>query len=69
MSLPVGLAISTALSHSGPFIQLRLAKFKGIPAHTFYLHLKETEFHFNHGHGNLYCETLRILRNQPALPS
>jgi len=26
----------------------RLAKFCGVPRHTFYLHLKETEFRFNH---------------------
>lgn len=32
----------------------RLARFHGIPKHTFYLHLKETEFRFNHRRDNLY---------------
>ena len=32
----------------------RLVKFKGVPKHTFYLHLKETEFRFNHRKANLY---------------
>lgn len=26
------------------FAKLRLSRFKGLPKHTFYLHLKETEF-------------------------
>jgi len=25
-----------------------------VPKHTFYLHLKETEFRFNHRHDDLY---------------
>lgn len=43
----------------------RLAKFKGIPKHTFYLHLKETEYRFNHRHGNLYLALLKLLRENP----
>ncbi len=27
---------------------MRLAKFKGLPKHTFHLHLKETEWRYNH---------------------
>jgi hypothetical protein len=35
------------------YAKLGLAKLKGIPVHTFELHLKETEFRFNHRHENL----------------
>ncbi|GJM17583.1 MAG: DDE transposase [Thermodesulfobacteriota bacterium] len=47
------------------FAKRRLAKFNGIPEHTFYLHLKETEFRFNHRHDNLYLEILKLLRLNP----
>ena len=43
----------------------RLAKFNGVAKHTFYLHLKETEFRFNHGRSNLYLEVLKLLRLNP----
>ncbi|MER0215994.1 MAG: IS1595 family transposase, partial [Nitrosomonas sp.] len=33
--------------------------------HTFYLHLKETEFRFNHRRDNLYHEILKLLRLNP----
>ena len=36
------------------FAKHRLAKFKGIPKHLFYLHLKETEFRFNNRDQDLY---------------
>jgi hypothetical protein len=36
-----------------------------VPRHTFYLHLKESEFRFNHRHQNLYKLLLRILREDP----
>ncbi|MFD1894620.1 IS1595 family transposase, partial [Ottowia beijingensis] len=32
---------------------------------TFYLHLKETEFRFNHRNQNLYKALLSLLRNNP----
>ena len=32
---------------------------------TFYLHLKETEFRFNHRNNNLYKELLNFLRKDP----
>lgn len=47
----------------------RLTKFKGIPRHTFYLHLKETEFRFNHRRDNLYWVVLKILRQNPLSAS
>jgi hypothetical protein len=37
----------------------------GIPKHTFYLHVKETEFRFNHRHGNLYRALLKLVREDP----
>ena len=47
------------------FAKLRLSKFKGVPRHTFHLHLKETEFRFNHRRDNLYRVLLNLLRRQP----
>lgn len=47
------------------FAKHRLTKFKGVPRHTFYLHLKETEFRFNHRRANLYLALLELLREQP----
>ncbi len=47
------------------YAKRRLAKFKGVPKHTFYLHLKETEFRFNHRKENPYKLLLRILREDP----
>jgi transposase-like protein len=47
------------------YAKRRLQKFNGISAATFYLHLKETEFQFNHRRDNLYLELLRLLRLNP----
>ena len=47
------------------YAKRRLAKFNGVAQHTFYLHLKETEYRFNHRHDNLYLELLKLLRNNP----
>ena len=33
--------------------KVRLAKFKGLPKHTFHLRLKETEWRCNHRHSNI----------------
>jgi transposase len=43
----------------------RLNKFRGISKSTFYLHLKECEFRFNHRHDDLYKLLLNIVRNNP----
>jgi len=43
----------------------RLTKFKGVARHTFYLHLKETEFRFNHRRDSLYHVLLKLLREDP----
>lgn len=47
------------------FAKLRLSKFKGIRKEMFYLHLKETEFRFNHRRDNLYQLLLKLLREKP----
>lgn len=47
------------------FAKHRLTKFKGVPKHTFYLHLKETEFRFNHRRDDLYKTLLRLIRLNP----
>jgi transposase len=43
------------------FAKRRLLKFNGIPKHTFYLHLKETEFRFNHRQHDLYKNAAILL--------
>ena len=45
--------------------KVRLAKFKGLPKHTFHLHLKETEWRYNHRHNDKYRILLSYLRNKP----
>ena len=47
------------------FTRRRLQRFMGIPRHTFYLHLKETEYRFNHCHDDLYPGLLTLLRKHP----
>ena len=47
------------------FAKHRLGKFKGIPNHTFYFHLKESEFRFNHRKQNMYKLLLKIFRGDP----
>ena len=45
--------------------KLRLAKLRGIRAHYFFLHLKESEWRWNHRHDNLYLLLLKNLRSKP----
>ena len=47
------------------FAKRRLQKFNGVPARTFYLHLKECEYRFNNRNKNLYRELLKLLRKNP----
>ncbi len=47
------------------FAKRRLLKFNGVKKETFYLHLKECEFRFNHRPDNLYKLLLTLLRNSP----
>ena len=43
----------------------RLSKYRGISKQTFYLHLKECEFRFNHRDDDLYKLLLKIIRDNP----
>ena len=47
------------------YAKRRLAKFNGVPDGTFYLHLKECEFRFNHRRGNPYQVLLAMLKKDP----
>lgn len=47
------------------YAKRRLSKFNGINGDTFYLHLKESEYRFNHRRGNLYAVLLTMLRREP----
>jgi transposase len=47
------------------YAKRRLSKFNGIAKDTFYLHLKETEFRFNHRQLNLYKLMIKMLRIKP----
>lgn len=43
----------------------RLQKFNGVSKKTFYLHLKECEYRFNHRKKNLFRLLLKLLENNP----
>ena len=45
--------------------KVRLAKFKGLPKHTFHLHLKETEWRYNHRTSDKPKLLLRYPREKP----
>ena len=47
------------------YAKRRLVKFNGVPRSNFLLHLKETEFRFNHRNKNLYKVLLKSLRKNP----
>lgn len=47
------------------YAKRRMAQFNGVPARTFLLHLKESEFRFNHRHDDLYKVLLKMLRERP----
>ena len=47
------------------YAKRRLQQFNGVPAPTFYLHLKECEWRFNNRSKNLYQELLKLLRQHP----
>ena len=44
---------------------MRLSKFRGVSKQTFYLHLKECEFRFNHRRDDLYKMLLKEFRKAP----
>ena len=47
------------------YAKRRLAKFNGLHRHTFVLHLKETEWRFNHRRSNIYRVLLKQLQENP----
>ena len=47
------------------YAKRRLQKFNGVPARTFYLHLKECEYRFNNRNNNLARELLNLLERYP----
>ena len=47
------------------FAKRRLAQFRGLHRHTFYLHLMETEYRFNHPRDETYPRLLAMLRERP----
>lgn len=47
------------------FTKRRMAKFNGLTDEMFYLHLKESEWRFNHRNANLYTSLLREFRKNP----
>ena len=47
------------------YAKIRLVKFRGIKKDSFYLHLKECEFRFNHRSDNLYATMLKLIRINP----
>ena len=47
------------------FAKTRLSKFNGVSKKTFYYHLKECEFRFNHRDQDLYSILLKMFREKP----
>jgi transposase-like protein len=47
------------------FAKTRLVRFRGLQKHTFYFHLKECEFRFNHKREAIYSMVLKMLREKP----
>ena len=47
------------------FAKSRMVRFRGMNKHTFYLHLKECEFRFNHRREDLYPIILKLCRKHP----
>ena len=45
--------------------KVRMTKFRGMASQTFYLHLKETEFRYNHRNENLTRLILKMCRLHP----
>ena len=46
------------------FAKVRMAKFRGMNKSTFYLHLKETEFRYNHRQDDIYKIILKLCRDK-----
>ena len=64
-SSPKAPPISTASKGFWGLAKVRLTQFKGLPKHTFHLHLKETEWRYNHRRADKYKCLLQYLRKNP----
>jgi hypothetical protein len=64
MSLPKAKGKQKLLNYFG-ILKNRLFNFKEIPNSTFYLHLKECEFWFNHRKRNIYMLLSKMFREKP----
>jgi len=51
------------------YVNTRFSKLRGVSQSTFYLHLKECEFRFNHGGIDLYPILITMCRRQPLFQS
>jgi transposase len=60
-----GKSHSNGIERFCSYAKRRLVKFNGVPEHTFYFHLKETESRFNHRRGNLHATLLAVLKRDP----
>ena len=47
------------------YAKTRIVRFRGLAKHTFYFHLKECEFRFNHRNEDIYKLVLKMLREKP----
>ena len=70
MSLPKKIKIKNIKNHINGMknfwgFKVRLLKFRGTNKDTFYLHLKECEFRFNHRKENLLKLILKLVKNKP----
>ena len=61
----LGASHSNGIESCWSFAKAHLQQLKGVPKHTFLLHLKESEFRFNHRHEDLHKLLLKLLRQQP----
>lgn len=62
---PQGVHTLNGVESFWVYTRRRLKQFMGIPQHTFYLHLKETEYRFNRRREDLYTDMLALLRKHP----
>ena len=61
----VGSAHINGIEGFWGFAKSRLTRFRGMTPSTFYLHLKECEFRFNHRNRDLYKLILKMVREKP----
>ena len=61
----IGKVHINGIEYFWSYAKRRLQKFNGVPNKTFYLHLKECEFRFNHRQQDLYHFLLQWLTTDP----